>query len=206
MSINTLSIKSKRTAILLLLIAVVLLTITGSHASATPTKSQVQNCTNRYNLIKYRSQILSVYKDKEDQKYQNKRKAWTKSIAYNARWEPKQGITVRDNLYELDSLHAKSINELNRQIALYKTLQYQDFDCTKSVKNQALESKINEIEKSKNSGNALVRKYQKAENDYAQKDFKKSLNKLVKASFKQRDNFKSPETPPLIVRSYDASR
>ena len=193
---------------MILVIAMVLLALFGlyGHVSAAPTKSQIQNCNNRYNLIKYRSQILSLYKEKEDKKYQNKRTAWAKSIAYNARWDPTQGVKVRDNLYELDNLHAKTINELNRQIAHYKTLQYQEFDCSKSVKNSALESKINEIEKSKNSGNALISKYHKNEADYTQKDFKKSLNSLSKSSLKQRDSFKAPKTPPLIIKKYEASQ
>lgn len=173
-----------------------------ANSLAAPSKSQIQNCTNRYNQVKYRSQILAIYKQNEDKKYKSKRTAWAKSIAYNARWEPKQGQDVRDKLYELDSLHSKTMNEIDRQIDRYKTLQYQEIDCTKLAKNQVLESKIREVNESEDSGNGLINKYRLKESAYLQKDFKKSLNKLVKSSFKQRDDFKAPETPPLIVKKY----
>lgn len=163
--------------------------------------AQTYSCEQKAALVNYRSSLLAGYKKSEQQQYVSLRDKWTKRITYASQWVPNDADKTLRSLREYDKLHTTSVDEINRQISAYKSLEKKPLNCSRS--NQAvLDKKVKNIEgfdgKKAVSGNALLNENKKKEADYANKRFKPDSQDMIKKLHKAK--LKNPQPPHKPIK------
>lgn len=160
-------------------------------------------CEQKIATINYRSELLEVYRKESDAKYQTTHKKWANYISYAGQWVPKDAEKTRASLYAYDTLHAKTNQEVDKQIAANRYLEKQPLTCAAGMRS-LVDTKLNEIAGLKGkkavSGNALIAHNNAEETAYFQKDFKNSTNRLIARLHKAKLKHQQPSHPQTTVR------
>lgn len=173
-------------------------------ASAAASKAKkTKTCQQKATLVNYRSDLLVVMQRSENTKYQAFRAKWNTRITYASQWVPGDAKKTEKQLYKYDAIHAAVNKELTKQIKANRYLEKKPLTC--SSKDEAkLSKKVQEIHGYKGkkavSGNALIAEYQKQENDFANKDFKKSGDKMISKLHKAKQKHSKPQYKSITVK------
>lgn len=161
-------------------------------------------CERQAAIVSSRSTILKTYKSQEDKEYKLKREKWATRIEYAGQWTKGSAEDAREALYKYDELHKAFNTELDNQIQQYEPLLNAPLECTNDQKKAEVKQKVDELKGIKDgkavSGQALIEKLKRDETNFANKEFKKTTDKLIKEMRKAKEDNPVPNGPKLEVK------
>jgi hypothetical protein len=191
-----------KTAVLAVMILVLIPAQTSLAAKKTAAKQSL-SCDQKLALVNYRSDILMNYKRRENSRYNTARAQWANRISYASQWIPKDATKARTKLYKYDALHKATDQELDRQIATYRSLSTHPLDCT-AAHQAELARRIADIHglqgKKAVSGNALIAQKKKQETKFYKGDLRKTNASLVKKLHKAKHKHPKPKHGKIDVK------
>lgn len=140
-------------------------------------------CSQQVALVKYRSDLLTVYKQSDHAKYKTFRQQWANRIVYASQWVPEDARKTRESLYKYDALHARNLKEIDAQIRAAAGLKKAALGCSGAQK-AVLRQKLVDIKGVKDGrvvgGNALISQNKREETKFQNNEFKKSRETLIR--------------------------
>ncbi len=171
------------------------------HATLAP-----RTCPQKLALVQYRTELLSIYKKAEKNKYDTFRYKWATRITYASQWVPGDAEKTRADLYKYDTLHAATLKEINKQLQDdayhkdHKDSTYQavmSLDCS-SAKAAALDRQLTLVDGRQNKkivgGNALIARNKQQETKFLNQEFKQSSQSLLKKLHQAKAEHVKPQS------------
>lgn len=159
--------------------ALLQISVLSTYASATNgnLKLGLKNrpCAEQLTSVRYRTELLGIYKLNEVKKHAVLHKKWQTRIAYAGQWVPTEASKTREKLYELDKLNTSIVTEVDSEIHSSQKLPTTALDCT-TAKRGELQKRVNVIE----ANNLKLNNLQKEYASYQGKQFAKQSQKMLK--------------------------